>query len=79
MMNPVYLLEGRFHSAVGNVPGSVPRTSMAALANATLSYVVELADSGVRGAMEGHPELKKGINVEKRGRGAPRSRPEPEV
>ena len=51
------------HYAVGNVPASVPRTSTYALTNATLSYVVELASAGVRGAVSEDAALAHGVNT----------------
>ncbi len=44
--DPVYLLHGVLHYAVGNMPGAVPHTSTYALTNATLPYVVEVANCG---------------------------------
>ena len=45
--DPVYELHGVIHYAVGNMPGAVPHTSTYALTNATLPYVVELAEGGL--------------------------------
>jgi alanine dehydrogenase len=50
------------HYAVGNIPGAVPNTATYALTNATLPYVVALAD-GVAGAVDRRPELLGGVNV----------------
>jgi alanine dehydrogenase len=44
--DPVYEVHGVLHYAVGNMPGAVPHTSTYALTNATLPYVVELANRG---------------------------------
>jgi alanine dehydrogenase len=44
--NPVYERYGVLHYAVGNMPGAVPHTSTYALTNATLPFVVELAEDG---------------------------------
>jgi alanine dehydrogenase len=60
--NPVYTTHGVVHYAVGNIPGAVPNTATYALTNATLPYVVALAD-GVPGALASHPELVGGVNV----------------
>jgi len=60
--NPVYESHGVLHYAVGNIPGAVPNTATYALTNATLPYVVALAD-GVREAVLHHPELLGGVNV----------------
>ena len=60
--NPVYEVHGVLHYAVGNIPGAVPNTATYALTNATLPYVIALAD-GVRNAVIRHPELLGGVNV----------------
>lgn len=60
---PVYLKHGVVHYAVSNMPGAVPRTSTLALTNATLPYVLELANKGWRRAAEEDPALAKGVNV----------------
>lgn len=59
---PTYELHGVIHYAVGNIPGAVPHTSTYGLTNATLPYVVALAD-GTLGAVERYPELLGGFNV----------------
>jgi alanine dehydrogenase len=59
--DPVYERHGVVHYAVGNVPGAVPHTSTYALTNATLPYVVEVADRGVRAAAEQDPSLLAGV------------------
>lgn len=61
--DPVYRVHEVVHYAVGNIPGAVPHTSTYALTNATLPYVVALADHGLRGALGRHPELELGVNV----------------
>ncbi len=60
--DPVYIEHDVVHYAVGNIPGAVPNTATYALTNATLPYVVALAD-GVADAARAHPELVPGINV----------------
>jgi alanine dehydrogenase len=51
------------HYCVTNIPGAVPRTSSFALTNATIPYVLQLAECGyTRGLLE-HPDLAKGVNV----------------
>jgi alanine dehydrogenase len=59
---PVYEEHGVIHYAVGNIPGAVPNTATYALTNATLPYVVALADDP-RAAMKRRPELLGGVNV----------------
>ncbi|HYP48300.1 MAG TPA: alanine dehydrogenase [Thermoleophilaceae bacterium] len=61
--DPVYEVDGVTHYCVANMPGAVPVTSTFALTNATLPYVLALADNGVRGAIEGDPGLRPGVNV----------------
>jgi len=61
--NPVYEKHGVIHYAVANIPGAVARTSTFALTNATLPYVVELAEKGYRAAVAGNQALAKGVNT----------------
>ncbi len=61
--DPVYIKHGVVHYAVANIPGAVARTSTFALTNATLPYVVQLADKGYRQAAQDNPALAKGINT----------------
>ena len=61
--DPVYEVHGVVHYAVGNMPGAVPHTSTYALTNATLPYVVEVAEKGVRGAVAADPPLALGVNT----------------
>lgn len=61
--DPVYEMHGVLHYAVGNIPGAVPHTSTYALTNATLRYLLTLADRGPAGAIETHPELVHGVNL----------------
>jgi alanine dehydrogenase len=61
--DPVYEVHGVLHYAVGNVPGAVPHTSTYALTNATLPYVLDVAQRGVRGAVEHDPALLTGVTT----------------
>jgi len=61
--NPTYVKHGVVHYAVPNMPGAVPRTATYALSNATLPYVVKLADLGYKEAALSDPALAKGFNV----------------
>jgi alanine dehydrogenase len=61
--DPVYEVDGVTHYCVANMPGAVPVTSTFALTNATLPYVLALADLGVAGAIEREPGLLSGVNV----------------
>ncbi len=60
---PIYVAERVVHYCVTNMPAVVPYTSTFALTNATLSYALELADKGVRRALEENPALARGLNV----------------
>ena len=61
--HPTYEVDGITHYCVTNMPGAVPITSTHALTNATLPYVIELAEQGIDGALEHNPGLRMGLNV----------------
>ncbi len=61
--HPTYLLDGVVHYCVANMPGAVAKTSAAALGNATLPFVLELADKGLAAAMASNPHLRQGLNI----------------
>src|SRR5438552_9247655 len=61
--DPTYEVDSITHYCVTNMPGAVPITSTYALTNATLPYVIELAERGVEGAFERDPGLRLGLNV----------------
>lgn len=61
--DPVYVQDGVIHYCVTNMPGAVARTSTFALNNATLPFVLALADKGWRKALEDDPHLAQGLNV----------------
>ncbi|MDQ3805793.1 MAG: alanine dehydrogenase [Acidobacteriota bacterium] len=61
--NPTYYEEGVLHYCVANMPGAVPRTSTFALTNATLPYVLRLANRGFVEAIKSDPGLKEGVNT----------------
>jgi alanine dehydrogenase len=61
--DPVYEVDGITHYCVANMPGAVPVTSTYALTNATLPYVISLAERGVREAVRRDPGLRLGVNV----------------
>ena len=61
--NPTYEEEGVVHYCVTNMPGAVPRTSTFALKNATLPFILELANKGYKQAMLDDPHLLNGLNV----------------
>lgn len=60
---PTYKVDGVVHYCVANMPGGVARTSTLALNNATLPFVLALADKGVRSALEADAHLRHGLNV----------------
>jgi alanine dehydrogenase len=61
--NPTYIVDGVVHYGVANMPGAVPRTSTFALSNATLRYMIRLANVGAEAAMAADPGLLKGLNT----------------
>ena len=61
--DPVYVVDGVTHYCVANMPGGVPRTSTFALNNATLPFVLSLADRGWQGALSADPHLLAGLNI----------------
>tara|TARA_B100000315_G_scaffold103234_1_gene94636 strand:- start:15061 stop:16179 length:1119 start_codon:yes stop_codon:yes gene_type:complete len=63
--NPTYIVENVVHYCVANMPGGVPRTSTFALNNATLSYLVELADKGYEKALKEDKNFLAGLNIYK--------------
>ena len=60
---PTYIVDDVVHYCVANMPGAVPRTSTFALQNATLPYVLDLADKGYRHALIEDRGLLNGLNV----------------
>ena len=63
LAEPVYRVGGVVHYGVANMPALVPRTSTFALTNATLPYVLELAQKGVVAAVRENRPLARGVNV----------------
>jgi alanine dehydrogenase len=63
--DPTYVVHDVVHYCVGNMPGAVPHTSTYALTNATLPYVVALANKGLESAVHDDPHLLLGVNVYK--------------
>jgi len=61
--DPTFEVDGITHYCVANMPGAVPVTSTYALTNATLPYVLHLADAGVAAAARENPGLARGVNV----------------
>ena len=61
--DPVFVEEGVIHYCVANMPGAVARTSAFALNNATLPFILRLANMGADAAMAADPHLAAGLNV----------------
>jgi alanine dehydrogenase len=60
---PTYELDGITHYCVTNMPGAVPVTATYALTNATLPYVLQLAERGIVAALADSAALRAGVNV----------------
>ncbi|WP_366654534.1 alanine dehydrogenase [Fodinicurvata sp. EGI_FJ10296] len=61
--DPSYIVDDVVHYCVANMPGAVARTSTVALNNATIPFVLALADKGVRRALYEDAHLSAGLNV----------------
>lgn len=61
--NPTFPVAGSLFYCVANMPGAVPHTATVALTNATLPYVIALADRGWRGACTADPGLAAGLTA----------------
>ncbi|GAA1616270.1 alanine dehydrogenase [Leucobacter chromiireducens] len=61
--DPTFPVHNSIYYCVANMPGAVPETSTAALTNATLPYVVSLADKGWVAALNADEALAKGLNA----------------
>ena len=61
--NPTYIVDHIVHYGVANMPGAVGRTSTFALTNATMPYVLRLANLGWRKATAADPGLAEGVNM----------------
>ena len=61
--DPIYDVDGIMHYCVANMPGAVARTSTIALGNATMPFMLALADKGWRKACEDDEHLLNGLNV----------------
>jgi len=62
---PTYIVDNVVHYCVANMPGAVPRTSTFALNNATLPYIINIANQGYKTALKNDPHLLNGLNVYK--------------
>lgn len=61
--NPTYVKHDVIHYAVSNMPAAVPRTATFGLTNATLPYILEIANKGYRQAVLDNDALARGMNV----------------
>jgi alanine dehydrogenase len=61
--DPIYEVDGIVHYCVANMPGAVARTSTQALGNATLPFILALADKGWRQAVLEDPHLRAGLST----------------
>ncbi len=61
--DPIYEVDGIMHYCVANMPGAVARTSTIALGNATMPFMLALADKGWKQACSDDPHLLNGLNV----------------
>ena len=61
--NPTFMVDGVLHYCVANMPGAVPYTSTKALTNATLPYIIKLANKGVKEALRADENFALGLNM----------------
>ena len=61
--NPTYVKHGVIHYTVPNMPGAYGKTSTYALTNATLSYIIEIAENGLYESLLKDEALRKGVNI----------------
>jgi len=61
--DPIFVKHGVLHYAVPNMPGAVPRTSTTGLTNATVPYILEIANKGFEQAIKDNEALRKGVNT----------------
>ena len=61
--DPIYEVDGIMHYCVANMPGAVARTSTLALGNATMPFMLALADKGWKKACADDQHLLNGLNV----------------
>ena len=62
---PTFSVDGIIHYCVTNMPGAVARTSTYALSNATLPYILALADNGYVSALKDDLHFRSGLNIHK--------------
>ena len=64
--DPTFAVHDTLFYCVANMPGAVPRTSTYALTNATMPYVLKLADKGWKAACQADSALAKGLSTHER-------------
>lgn len=57
---PTYVVDGIIHYCVGNMPGTVAQTGIEALTQATLPYIIDIANKGVVESLEGDKNFQNG-------------------
>jgi len=60
---PTFVVDGVIHYCVANMPGAVARTATFSLTNATLPYVLRLADRGYKAALRDDADFRSGLNI----------------
>ena len=63
--DPTFIVDDVVHYCVANMPGGVPRTSTIALNNATLPFLIKLANDGYNNTLKNDSNFLKGLNVHK--------------
>jgi alanine dehydrogenase len=61
--DPIYYVDGVLHYCVSNMPAAVPHTSTFGLTNATVPYLIALANKGLERACETNNAIKEGVNT----------------
>lgn len=61
--DPIYISHDIIHYTVANIPGAVPQTSSCALTNATMRFIMMLADKGLEATIQSNPAIAKGMNT----------------
>jgi alanine dehydrogenase len=61
--DPVYYVDGVLHYCVSNMPAAVPHTSTFGLTNATVPYLITLANKGLERASQESNAIQEGVNT----------------
>ncbi len=62
--NPTFVENGVLHYCVTNMPGAVPLSATSALNKATLPFIKELANKGIKQALSDNNHLMNGLNIQ---------------